>query len=112
MRKPFAGMDEEFTSQWKSYVFQSLLATLTIFVVLFIFAMQHPVIIASIGATAFIVFAMPDSITAKPRNVVGGHLVGLFCGFLCALIPLTSRGGSHAAGTRTWEPALLQIVIY
>ena len=45
-------MDEEFTLHWKSYVFQSLLATLTIFVALLVFTMQHPVIIASIGATA------------------------------------------------------------
>ena len=48
-------MDEEFASHWKSYVLQSLLATLAIFVALFVFTMQHPVIIASIGATAFIV---------------------------------------------------------
>ena len=79
-------MDEEFASHWKSYVLQSLLATLVIFVALFVFTMQHPVIIASIGATAFIVFAMPQSITARPRKVVGGHLVGLLCGSLCALI--------------------------
>ena len=79
-------MDEEFASHWKSYVLQSLLATLVVFVALFVFTMQHPVIIASIGATAFIVFAMPQSITARPRKVVGGHLVGLLCGSLCALI--------------------------
>ena len=30
---------------------------------------------------------MPKSITAKTRNVVGGHVVGLICGTLCALIP-------------------------
>ena len=95
MQKSFAGMDEEFTSHWKSYVFQSLLATLAIFVALLLFSMQHPVIIASVGATTFIVFAMPKSVTAKPRNVVGGHLVGLFCGFLCTLIPQFSF--SHPA---------------
>lgn len=49
--------------------------------------MQHAVIIASLGATSFIVFAMPDYITAQPRNVIGGHIVGLFCGFLFSLIP-------------------------
>jgi CBS-domain-containing membrane protein len=88
-------MDKEFASHWKSYVFQSLLATLSIFVVLLVFTLQHLVIIASIGATTFIVFAMPNSVTAKARNVVGGHLVGLFCGFLCTLIPNFSF--SHSA---------------
>jgi len=38
------------------------------------------VIIASIGATAFIVFAMPDNITAQARNVIGGHWLRLFYG--------------------------------
>ena len=85
-------MDEEFASHWKSYIFQSLLATFAIFVALLVFTVQHPVIIASIGATAFIVFAMPESITANPRGVIGGHLVGLLCGSLCALIPRFSFG--------------------
>ena len=30
---------------------------------------------------------MPDNITAQPRNVIGGHIVGLLCGFLFSLIP-------------------------
>jgi CBS-domain-containing membrane protein len=72
---------------WKHYVLQSLLATLAIFVVLYFLSMQHAVIIASLGATTFIVFAQPDNITAQTRNVIGGHIVGLFCGFLFSLIP-------------------------
>jgi len=72
---------------WKHYVFQSLFATLTLFVVLLSLQLEHPVKIASIGSSAFIVFAMPRSITAKPRNVIGGHVVGLVCGSLCAMIP-------------------------
>jgi len=52
--------------------------------------MEHAVVIASIGATAFIVFTMPRNITAAPRRVIGGHLIGLFSGSLCALIPHSS----------------------
>lgn len=66
---------------------QSMLATLSVFIVLYFLSRQEAVIIASIGATAFIVFAMPDNITAQSRNVIGGHIVGLFCGFLFSLIP-------------------------
>ena len=83
-------MIEKFRSFWKNYVFQSLLATLTVFIVLLFLNIEHAVIVSSIGATAFIVFAMPKSITAKPRNVIGGHLVGLLFGSLCALIPQPS----------------------
>ena len=32
------------------------------------------------GATTFIVFAMPKAASAKPKNVIGGHLVGLLIG--------------------------------
>lgn len=80
-------MDKEFRLYWKHYVLQSMLATLSVFMVLYFLSLQDAVIIASIGATAFIVFAMPDSITAQSRNVIGGHIVGLFCGFLFSLIP-------------------------
>lgn len=87
MTKPITKMVEELKLFWKNYLFQSLLATLTILIVLFFLNLQHAVIIASIGATGFIVFAMPKNITAKPKNIIGGHLVGLLSGSLCALIP-------------------------
>jgi CBS-domain-containing membrane protein len=80
-------IDTQFREHWKSYLLQSVLATITLFIVLYFLSMQHAVIIASLGATSFIVFAMPDYITAQPRNVIGGHIVGLFCGFLFSLIP-------------------------
>jgi CBS-domain-containing membrane protein len=87
MRKSFKKIDREFRQHWKNYVMQSLLATTSIFIVLYFLSLQHAVIIASIGATAFIVFAMPDNITAQARNVIGGQLVGLFFGFLFSLFP-------------------------
>jgi len=80
-------IDAEFRQHWKSYVLQSMLATVAVFIALYFLSMQHAVIIASLGATAFIVFAMPENITAQTRNVIGGHIVGLFCGFLFSLIP-------------------------
>ena len=66
---------------------QSILAAFSVFIfALYFLSLQHAVIIASIGATAFIIFAMPDSITARPRNVIGGQLVGLLSGFLFSLL--------------------------
>jgi CBS-domain-containing membrane protein len=89
MKKSFKKMVDEFRQFWRHYVLQSFLATLSVFIVLYFLSLQHAVIIASIGATAFIVFAMPDSITAQARNVIGGQLIGLFFGFLFSLFPHT-----------------------
>ncbi len=65
------------------YILQSLLATITLFIVL-LFLINTPVIVAALGSTAFIVFAMPKNVTAQPRNVIGGHLVGVITGGVCA----------------------------
>lgn len=80
----------EFPRLWKHYLYQSFLAAVVVFIVLLLLTIEHAVIIASIGATAFIVFTMPRNITAKPRRVIGGHIVGLISGSLCALIPHSS----------------------
>ena len=75
---------------WKKYVFQSFLATLIVLLLILILKMEHIVVIASIGSTAFIVFALPKSITARPKNVIGGQIIGLLSGSICALIPHSS----------------------
>lgn len=75
---------------WRNFLSQSSLAAATVFLVLFVITIENSVVITAIGATAFIVFAMPKSITARSRNVIGGHLIGLTLGSLCALIPQPS----------------------
>jgi len=85
---------QEFKEYWKNYVFQSLFATLAIFFILLSLSFREDaVIIASLGATTFIVFAMPKQITAKPRNIIGGYIVGFSCGWLCSLIPIEAVMG-------------------
>lgn len=79
-----------FPALWKNYLYQSFLAAIVIFIVLLTLNMQHLVVVASIGSTAFIIFTMPRNITARPRRVIGGHLTGLLSGSLCALIPHSS----------------------
>jgi CBS-domain-containing membrane protein len=78
-------IDNKFKSNWKSYVIQSSFAALSVFIIILILKMEHAVVIASIGATAFIVFAMPNNITAKPKKIIGGHLVGLITGSFFAI---------------------------
>jgi len=62
------------------------MATGAMTLVLFFLTLENAVVVASIGATSFIIFAMPNSITAKPRNVVGGQLTGLISGALCSIL--------------------------
>jgi len=80
----------KFPELWKHYLYQSFFATLVVFIILLVLSLQNAVVIASIGASAFIVFTMPKNITARPRRVIGGHMVGMLCGSVCALIPHTS----------------------
>jgi len=87
MKKPKIEVDKKFKAHWKNYVVQSFLATLVIFVLFLILNLSQAVVIASIGASAFIVFAMPHDFTARPRNIIGGHLVGVIAGSLLTLVP-------------------------
>jgi len=82
----------DFKKFWKNYLLQSFFAGLTIFTALIIVGIdKRPIIIASIGATAFKVFAMPNDITSQPRNILGGHFIGLIAGSLCFFIPQTTH---------------------
>lgn len=62
------------------YILQSFLAALALFVLVRVPGENKMVIISSIGATSFLVFAMPTAVSAQIKNVIGGHLVGLVCG--------------------------------
>jgi len=86
-RREWRRTQGEFRQLWKNYIYQSLIAVIVLAIVLLALSIEQAVIIASIGATAFIVFTMPDNITASPRRVIGGHITGLACGSLAVLIP-------------------------
>ena len=94
-------IDKSFIRAPKSYIVQSLLAVITIGTILyFVEVLTHAAIVAALGASTFIVFAMPHSITAQPRRLVGGHIIGIVCGSLCHYIFLTGRLGELVAN---WE---------
>jgi len=42
---------------------------------------QTPFIFPSLGATAFLVFFMPTTPVASPRNALCGHAIGIACGY-------------------------------
>ena len=105
LRRRLLRIRSQFRRLWKNYIYQSLLASAVIAIVFLLLHIQEAVIIASMGATAFIVFTMPNSSTAKPRRVIGGHVTGLLCGSVASLIiphtttdPIVVIGYSLAVG--------------
>jgi len=90
LKREIARIRKEFNDLWRNYIYQTLMASVLVFLVLVLLDMQHAVVIASIGASVFLVFAMPRNVTAQPRRVIGGYLIGLATGSLSALIPQSS----------------------
>jgi len=62
---------------------------IVIFVLLLFLDFMGILVVASIGASTFVIFAMPENITAQPYNLIGGHVVGIFWGGVCGTIPHT-----------------------
>jgi CBS-domain-containing membrane protein len=79
----------KFKRLWKYYFLQTLLATIVLAVLVLLLGKEKTVLISAMGATTFIVFAMPTTISAQTRNVIGGHIVGLASGaiFYFASLP-------------------------
>ena len=76
--------DKSFIKRPKNYIIQSVLAIVAVAVILFFMeTLTHAAIVAALGSSAFIVFAMPHSITAQPRRLIGGQIIGILCGTLC-----------------------------
>lgn len=80
-------IDQKFRANAKRYIFQCGLATLAILLVLsFLNVFQQTTLIASLGASTFIAFAMPSSRSAQPRGLIGGYVLGTLVGVTLSLI--------------------------
>lgn len=78
--KQQATIKSKFKKLWKYYLLQGLLATAVLFILVLALGKYKLVVISAMGATTFIVFAMPNAASAKTKNVIGGHLVGIASG--------------------------------
>lgn len=77
-------VDKTFLKKPKNYILQSLLAVIAVAVILyFVETITHAAIVAALGASSFIVFAMPKTVAAEPRRLIGGHITGIVCGLVC-----------------------------
>jgi CBS-domain-containing membrane protein len=80
--KPRTYIDKKFKKLWKYYILQSSLAGIALFILVLLLDQSKMVLISAMGATSFLVFAMPTAVSAQTRNVIGGHLVGLATGMI------------------------------
>lgn len=77
-------IDEKIRINLFSYIFQCMLATITLVILLFFLnVFTETVLIASVGSTAFIVFAMPKTYASAPRRLIGGYGIGIIIGIIC-----------------------------
>lgn len=72
---------------FKRYGLQCGLAGLGVLLLLLVLdAVTQTVLIASLGASAFIAFAVPRSLHSDPRHMVGGYVVGILSGVAMASV--------------------------
>lgn len=66
---------------FRRYAMQCGLAGLVVLILLLLLdAVTQTVLIAALGASAFIAFAVPRSVHSSPRHMVGGYVVGMLAG--------------------------------
>jgi CBS-domain-containing membrane protein len=88
-------IDKKLRKNTKKYIFQCVLATLTILAVLFFLdVLNETAIITSLGASTFIVFTMPTQYSSDFRRLIGGYFVGLIVGYIFYLISTSDFGNS------------------
>ncbi len=75
---------KELTRDLDASIF-SFLAVLSILVVN---RLENTIVLSSFAASCFILFHLPETDTARRRNLVGGHLIGLSSGLLAQQMPL------------------------
>ena len=80
-------LDQRFRVNKKRYIAQCFLAMLAVLVTLFLLSIKDNVaLVASLGASAFIVFVSPHKRSARARYCDGGYVMGVISGIVCYAI--------------------------
>ena len=78
-------------------VFQSLIIFVCVSAVMMLDSLFGAIIVASLGASSFIIFITPHTNGSRARNIIGGYLCGSASGLLFHalywMIPASGRGG-------------------
>ena len=80
-------LDAKFRRYWLRYVMQCLIATAVMLSALLILdEVQQTALIASLGASSFIAFAMPHIHSSQPRYLLGSYAIGTIVGCAMSLL--------------------------
>lgn len=77
-------LDKKFQKHKVKYILQCFLTTVCVFILLFLLdIISDRVIVASLGASAFIVFTMPHAKASSPRFLLAGYAIGIVTACVC-----------------------------
>ena len=94
-------VDPRFRRYWYSYLVQGLLATAAMLIILlFVDSIADAALVAGLGSSVVILFVHPSASAARPRSVVGGHVLGLVVGIGCSLLVFSSPAGGFIEHSR------------
>lgn len=75
--------DEKAKRNIRPYFIQCGLASLTIVLILvFLDVIKHTAIIATLGSSVFLIFALPSAYSSRARPLLGGYLIAIIIGSL------------------------------
>jgi len=78
--------DKNFRKHPMNYVLQCFIIFICISIVLFLYEFFGGIIVASLGASSFIVFVTPLTNGSRSRYVIGGYICGAVIGVLFGLL--------------------------
>ena len=78
--------DKRIRRNIKSYISQSLLTFICIGLSLLLYSFFGGFIVASLGASSFIIFITPHTNSSRPRYVIGGYICGSIAGILFSFL--------------------------
>jgi len=82
-------LDQRFAGNKKRYIIQCFLAMLAVFATLLLLNIKDNVaLVASLGASTFIVFVGPHKRSSGARFCVGGYVMGVVSGIVCYAISM------------------------
>lgn len=78
--------DYKIRKHYANYILQSLIIFACIAVVMLLYELFGGIIVASLGASGFIVFATPHKEGSRAKYVIGGYVCGAIVGTLFSLL--------------------------
>lgn len=115
-------LDQKFLAHPKQYVGQTLLMIISFFLILLALDLfTDGIVVASLGASGFIAFTGPHTISSRPRFLVGGYITGIIAAFICHLIvngiekmayPFFQQNGLAIAGALAVGVSMFLMVIF